>query len=109
MNKLTLLLGLLLIVGCGGEPRKYPTPKYKRGDSVIFKNDPALPMVVQQVSFFNASEDDPDSIEYKCKFRGMYTTITQTEDGPHETKVGFDTEWFYQYELEKYEIKGEYP
>ena len=103
-----LLIFTLFLLGCSsGPPKQYATvedAQFQRGDSVIFKNDPGLPMVVQEVWIYNVEKDDLEGIQYKCKFRGMYTTITQTDDGPQETKVGFDTEWFYGYELEKYEI-----
>lgn len=102
---------ILLLSGCSSNANSATVndAKFQLGDSVIFKNDPALPMVVQQIWTSGVNKDNPDSIEYKCRFRGMYTIIKQTDDGPQETKVGFDTDWFHGYELQKYEIQGEFP
>jgi hypothetical protein len=83
---LVFLFFIITIVGCG-EPTKYPTPKYKKGDIVYLKGDDK-PMVIEYI--YNHA--DPPKYQVR-----------------QNTAEGLDWGTLEEFLLEQKDLKGEFP
>ena len=93
MYKLPIILMLGLIIGCNdGHNELLNKAAFKYGDVVILKSAPEKRMVVRDV------HGSPDYPTYTCRYKADIFSF----NGGNGSTDQFETDYFYEYELEKY-------